>query len=248
MKRFIIPFGLALFASLAAAQTPVADDMPVVPEPSPALSSYILLDRTGSMSDIWDEALSSVNAYAAGLAEDDDGPAIDNSVTLAAFDFQDGFQFDVLRDGVTASDWTDVTNGEANPRGMTPLFDAIGRMVSVAETDDPDKAIIVIMTDGAENSSREFTRDTARAALDRAEAKGWEVVFLGAEFARFDDAEAAGVSASRQMAVDKDYLGATMNALAQKSKAYSRGDQEEVEFDDADRALAQEEAVKLRQR
>ncbi len=247
MKRFIIPVGIVLFGALAQAQTADEITLPVEPGPATGVASYILLDRTGSMSDIWDEALSSVNTYAAGLAEDDGGEAIDTSVTLAVFDYQDGFQFDVLRDGIGAGDWTNVTGEEASPRGMTPLFDAIGRMVSVAETDNPEKAIIVVMTDGAENSSREFTKDTARAALDRIEAKGWEVVFLGAEFAKFDDAEAAGVSASRSMAVDKDAFGATMNSLAQKSKAYGRGEQSEVEFDETDRAVAKEEAVKARQ-
>ena len=40
-----------------------------------AVSSYILLDRTGSMSDIWDEALGSVNAYAAAVGKVEEGEA-----------------------------------------------------------------------------------------------------------------------------------------------------------------------------
>ena len=215
------------------------------------MHSYILLDRTGSMSSIWDEALTSVNAYAASVGEADEGEIegsdIETDVTLAIFDFQDGMQFDVLREKVIAEDWTDVTNEEANPRGMTPLFDAIGRMVSLAEADDPEKAVIVIMTDGLENSSRELTRDGAKAALDRAEAKGWEVVFLGAEFARFDDAEAVGVSASKTMAVGQGSMQDSMSALAKKSRAYGKGEEAEIIFNDEDRAIADEEGVKQRQ-
>jgi len=212
--------------------------------------SYILLDRTGSMSSIWDEALTSVNAYAASVGEADEGEIegsdIKTDVTLAIFDFQESMQFDVLREKVGAEDWTDVTNEEANPRGMTPLFDAIGRMVSLAEADDPEKAVIVIMTDGLENSSRELTRDGAKAALDRAEAKGWEVVFLGAEFARFDDAEAVGVSASKTMAVGQGSMRDSMSALAKKSRAYGKGEEAEIIFNDEDRAIADEEGVKQR--
>src|SRR5688572_6609609 len=136
------------------------------PPRHPAVHSYILLDRTGSMEPIWSEALSSVNAYADGLASLDGGPRVDADITLAVFDAQDGFQFDVLRKGVDAEDWNDVTNREVNPRGMTPLYDAIGRIVSLAEKDKPEKAVLVIMTDGEENSSTEMTKKAAKAALD----------------------------------------------------------------------------------
>jgi hypothetical protein len=203
------------------------------------------------MSDIWEEALGSVNAYAASVREADegeiDGEDIETDVTLAVFDYQDGMQFDVLRDSVKAEDWENVTDDEANPRGMTPLFDAIGRMVSLAEADKPERAVIVIMTDGLENSSRELTKDGAKAALERAEAKGWEVVFLGAEFASFDDAEKVGVTASKRMAVGKGSMQDAMSSLAKKSRAYGKGEEAEIEFNEEDRALADEEGVKERQ-
>ena len=236
--------GLAMVLPAAAKQAP---------DPAAtagSIHSYILLDRTGSMSDIWDEALGSVNAYAASVGEADegeiDGADIETTVTLAVFDYQESLQFDVLRKDVTSENWTDVTNDEANPRGMTPLFDAIGRMVSLAEADKPEKAVIVIMTDGHENSSKEITRDGAKAALDRAKANGWEVVFLGAEFANFGDADAVGMSASKTMAVGQGRMQDSMSALAKKSRAYGKGEEAEIEFDDADRAAADEEGVKDR--
>jgi hypothetical protein len=213
---------------------------------SPAIHSYILLDRSGSMEPIWSEALSSVNAYADGLATLDGGPRVDADITLAVFDAQDGFQFDVLRDDVDAERWKRVTSDEVNPRGMTPLYDAIGRIVSLAEKDRPEKAVIVIMTDGEENSSEEMTKVTAKAALDRVRKKGWEVVFLGAEFSNFDDAEGVGQSTSRNMAVGKDQLSDSMRRLSQKSKDYASGAAPTVEWNAEDRAAAKEEEVKQR--
>jgi hypothetical protein len=162
------------------------------------------------------------------------------------FDAQDGLQFDVLREGVDAEDWRDVTNREVNPRGMTPLYDAIGRIVSLAEKDKPGKAVIVIMTDGEENSSQEMTKASAKAALDRVRAKGWEIVFLGTEFSNFDDATGVGQTASRNMAVSKDQLSDSMNRLAQKSKNYAAGAAPSVEWNAEDRAAAKEEEVKQR--
>jgi von Willebrand factor type A domain len=213
---------------------------------SHSIHSYILLDRTGSMEPIWTEALSSVNAYADGLATLDGGPRVDADITLAAFDANDGFQFDVLRSGVDAERWRKVTNDEVSPRGMTPLYDAIGKIVTLAEKDRPDKAVIVIMTDGEENSSREMTKTAAKAALDRIRKRGWEVVFLGTEFSNFNDAEGVGQSSSRNMAVAKEQLNDSMRGLAQKSKDYATGAAPTVEFNAQDRATAKEDEVKER--
>ncbi|RYD95358.1 MAG: VWA domain-containing protein [Sphingomonadales bacterium] len=232
---------LALAAVGATATSALAK-----PPRAPDIHSYILLDRTGSMEPIWAEALSSVNAYADGLASLDGGPRVNADITLAAFDAQDGLQFDVLRQDVDASEWRDVTNKEISPRGMTPLYDAIGRMVSLAEKDKPEKAVIVIMTDGEENSSKEMTKASAKAALDRVRAKGWEVVFLGTEFSNFDDATGVGQTASRNMAVSKDQLSDSMNRLAQKSRDYATGAAPSVEWNADDRAAAKEEEVKQR--
>ncbi len=222
---------------------PIADN-PIMS----AVSSYILLDRTGSMSDIWDEALGSVNAYADAVGKVEEGEVDDlkTSVTLAVFDYQQGLQFDVLRKDVEPAAWTNVTNDDVTPRGMTPLFDAINRTITMAEADNPEKAVIVIMTDGHENSSREVTRDGAKAALERAEARGWEVVFLGAEFASFGDADAVGVRSDKQMAVSAGSLSATQERLAKKAREYGKGEEAEIVFDAEDRAVAEEEEVKER--
>ncbi|HPE49089.1 MAG TPA: vWA domain-containing protein [Hyphomonas sp.] len=206
--------------------------------------SYILLDRTGSMSSIWTEALSSVNAYAGSIASDagDIVPAI----TLAVFDAQDGLQFDVLRRAVTAKDWQNVTDKEASPRGMTPLFDAIARIVAMAEADNPDKAVIVVMTDGQENASREVTKEGVKAALDRVEKRGWELVFLGAEFANFADADAVGIASHHSMAMSAPMMRGSMAKLARKSQAYYQNAEANVMFDEADREEAGEADVQKR--
>lgn len=215
------------------------------PQTKAQTHSYILLDHTGSMSPIWTEALSSVNAYAAAIA----GEAGDvvPQITLAVFDAQDGLQFDVLRRSVAPADWQNVTDKEASPRGMTPLFDAVARLISMAEADNPEKAVIVIMTDGEENASREVTKAGVKAALERAEKRGWEVVFLGAEFANFADADAVGISAGKSMAMSQGRMSASMAKLARKSQAYYASEAAApVVFDEADREAAGEADVQKR--
>lgn len=209
--------------------------------------AYILLDRTGSMGSIWAEALGSVNAYVEALTKPADGakPSEDDKVTLAVFDHHAGLQFDVLRRAVTAASWKKVTDAEASPRGMTPLFDSIARIVALAEEDQPARAVIVVMTDGHENASKEVTKDGARAALDRARAKGWEVIFLGAEFGKFSDAEAVGVGGSKSMAMSAGNFDASMRKLASKSRKYFEA-AESVDFDAEDRKESGEDDVKRR--
>jgi uncharacterized protein with von Willebrand factor type A (vWA) domain len=210
------------------------------------MQAYILLDRSGSMQSLWVEALSSVNAFAKELANKKDGPAVDSHVTLAVFDSQETLQFDVLRRKQAALHWENVTDKDATPRGMTPLLDAMARIIALAETDNPDKAVIVMMTDGAENASREVTREGIKQALDRVKAKGWEVIFLGANFDNISDAGSVGVGHGQQMAMSAGTMNDSMARLAKKSRAYyaAEAGAAPIAFDEEDRKVAKEANVK----
>lgn len=211
------------------------------------MHAYILLDRSGSMQSLWNEALSSVNAYVKELTNNKDGNTVDAKVTLAVFDDQAGLQFDVLRRAQPALHWDKVTDNDASPRGMTPLLDAIVRIVALADADKPDRAVIVVMTDGMENASKEVKREGVKAALDRVKAKGWEVVFLGANFDNIGDATSVGVAASNQMAMAQGTIGSSMERLAVKSRAYAaapRPAAAPIRFDEEDRKVAKEDQFK----
>ncbi len=210
------------------------------------MQAYILLDRSGSMQSLWVEALSSVNSFAKELANRQDGPAVDSHITLAIFDSQQGLQFDVLRRKQPALHWETVTDKEASPRGMTPLLDAMVRIISLAETDNPDKAVIVVMTDGEENASVEVKREGVKVALDRAKAKGWEVVFLGANFDNISDASSVGVQGGQQMAMSAGTMDKSLASLARKSRAYgaSAPGAAPIVFNEEDREVAKEANIK----
>lgn len=237
MKR---PKIAALSAAAAVALSSLSAQADPAPVRSDHVHSYILLDRTGSMQSIWEETLSSVNAYAAGLSKRGSDQSAQPRITLAVFDSQEGLQFDVIRKSSPAESWKKVTDEDATPRGMTPLYDAIGRLVALAEEDAPERAVVVIMTDGEENSSREVTREGARAALDRIRSKGWEVVFLGADFTNFGDAVGIGQTTSRNMGVKKGQMKQTMERLSEKSRAWAAGEAPSVEWTAEDRAIAGE--------
>ena len=196
------------------------------------LDAYILLDRSGSMSQRWSEALGSINAYVKELAK---GSA---TVTLATFDSVGDMKYEVLRDAVPSAEWKDVTDADAQPRGGTPLLDAIGRAVSAIESRPGDKKILIVMTDGEENQSREMNKVSAKAALDRFEKRGWQVVFLGADFDAFGQAATVGVQNAKVMRLNSGSYVAAMADLGSKSRAYTSGGIAEVAFNDEDRARA----------
>jgi hypothetical protein len=183
---------------------------------------FILLDRSGSMQALWSEALHSVNAYVKKLAED----RVDTGVTLATFD-KDGeqFKFEIIRERIIPSTWKPVSAEDATPRGMTPLNDAIGRIVTLAKAGFSgtlyDKLALIIMTDGLENASREYNHKAAKALLDDCRAKNWQVIFLGANFDNAVQAEAYGNVSAQSMTVGTARLSAAMSATAEKRRAYA---------------------------
>jgi len=201
------------------------------------MESFILLDRTGSMQGKWTEAVRGVNAYVKNL----DGQA-DNRVTLVVFDLHNGVQFDVLRHSVAAKDWTDFREEEAPPRGLTPLLDALVRICAMAEQQNCDKTVLVVMTDGEENSSREATKDTAKAALDRMKSKGWQVVFLGADFDAFGQAMTVGVLRGQTISVTPQNLSHTMGVAAFRATSYLHAGSD-MAWTDEDRDSAGEKKI-----
>lgn len=175
---------------------------------------FILLDRSGSMGgSLWTEALGAVNGYVKKLAED----GVDTGVTLAVFD---GTSFDVIRDRIIPSTWHPVTNADAEPRGSTPLNDAVGKIVALADKGNYDKVAIIIMTDGHENASRELTVQQAKGLLDKCRAKNWQVIFLGANFDNASQAMSYGNLAAATVSMAPGNMRATMSSLSASRASY----------------------------
>lgn len=177
---------------------------------------YILLDRSGSMAARWSDTLGGVNAYVHGLAKDKATAGI--LVTVQVFDTH---SIDVVRRSVVASAWKDIMDSEVSPRGGTPLYDAVGRLVTLADGDAPEKSAIVVMTDGQENASHEHTKASAKGLLDRCRAKGWQVIFLGADFDNMSQGMDLGNAAGATMSFSSAAAPVAMAATARMRASYS---------------------------
>lgn len=192
-----------------------------------ALNAYILLDRSGSMANRWEEAISSINAYVDGLAGEKKGiwPAskkIDASVTVALFDDHQGIQYQIIKDHVGLKEWEPIDSAIYKPRGGTPLFDAAMRIFADAKAVDASRTIIVIMTDGQENSSKEATKEMMKKEVEKAKLQGWEVIFLGADFDTYTHtASGLNVAATKTATMHQGQYGDFMRGLSNQTVAYA---------------------------
>lgn len=178
---------------------------------------YILLDRSGSMATSWLETLGSINGYVEKLEDD-------VNVYLAAFDSAGDKPADdylVLRE-TTAKKFDPLTEKEVSARGGTPLYDAVGRISEQMLKDNAERAVLVIMTDGYENTSKEYNLDSIKAKLKELERKDWPTVMLGADFKNVTSYATGtfNISSSNVVNTSKAMRGFAMNTLAGKTESY----------------------------
>lgn len=191
------------------------------------MNVYILLDRSGSMATLWDEALGSINGYIDTLKMND-------KVHLAVFD---SISHDVVRD-CKAKEWEEVTTEEIQPRGGTPLYDSCGKIMAQAEEDNAKKTVLVVMTDGYENASHEYTQAAIKARVKQFEDKKWEVLFLGANFDAVESVSGSvGVMAGKTMNIARGNIYDAMQTLSAYTTSYAATGAS-INFSDADKLKA----------
>jgi Mg-chelatase subunit ChlD len=136
---------------------------------------FVVQDKSGSMAVRREATVSGFNEYIDQLDDNAEG---DIELSLIQFDTKVYDKY-INR---PLENVDDLTPEDFVPSGMTALRDGVGRAIRTADKSigDRDKVLIVIMTDGEENSSREYTQTQILDLIGRRRAKGWEFVFLGA--------------------------------------------------------------------
>ena len=112
------------------------------------------------------------------------------------------------------------------PAATTPLYDAIGQTVRELEKAivRAGKYLVVIMTDGLENASREWTRETVFRLIKEKEALGtWTFVYLGAAQEAWVAAEAMGINRGNTMRYDARQTAPVMARLARSTVEFTCG-------------------------
>lgn len=149
----------------------------------------VVIDESASMTTIKQQTINGFNEFLE-THQNLPGEAL---LTLVTFNTK----YNVVYNGVNVKDVPRLNDKVYSPTGMTALFDAVGRALDEVgkrydekkKKDRPAKVIFLIMTDGEENSSKEYKlKQISEKTQKRQNEDKWEFVFMGAN----QDAWAAG--------------------------------------------------------
>ena len=166
-----------------------------------------LLDRSGSMNAIADDTRGGFDSFIAKERE----AGGDTNVTLAQFD--DHYEL-----VYSSRPIADVSALVLQPRGMTALYDAIGRLITdvgaelsaLSEDERPGSVTLLVMTDGHENASKEWTNSAVRELIARQERDyQWDFVFLGSNIDAVEVGTDLGFAPDKSMTYVSTTVGVT---------------------------------------
>lgn len=168
---------------------------------------FLIIDCSGSMSSILDDAQGGVNSFIKEQKE-----AGEANITLVEFETRVD---DPLYERIPINN---APNYVLRPRGMTALLDAIGSTLNRhRDLKTTGQRIAVIVTDGEENHSKEWTQETIKVLIKDIREEGWEIIFLAADEEAMAAGASYGIDMSTSVQFDKDVAGATCQVYAAAS-------------------------------
>jgi hypothetical protein len=175
---------------------------------------YFLLDRSGSMQSI----KSDIEGGFAAFVDEQRKGAGECRATLAQFD-------DVYEVVYADRPIADVPPLDLQPRNMTALHDAMGRLISDAgakldalpAAERPGTVIVAIMTDGLENASKEWTGASIKSLVSQqSNAYGWTFMYMGADQDAVEVGASLGIARDHAVTYDRSKSSAAMAAASGK--------------------------------
>lgn len=171
-----------------------------------------LLDRSGSMNGLESDTIGGFNSVLTKQQAEEG----DANITTVLFDDK----YELLHDRYNLAKIPKITEKEYFVRGTTALLDAIGRTIHkmgnvqkyAADGERAEKVMFVIITDGMENASIEYSYDKIKKMIDHQTKKyGWEFIFLGANIDAVETAGRFGIAEDRAANYHADSEGTMLN-------------------------------------
>jgi Mg-chelatase subunit ChlD len=164
-------------------------------------SLVFLLDRSGSMESCRDDTIGGFNSFVKDQA------ALGGKLTLVQFDHE----IITTYTDMELKDVVPLTTETFQPRGSTALLDAIGTIVKSQKSENP---LVIILTDGQENSSTKFTKAHIKDLIEQKTKDGWTFMYLGANQDAFAEAGAMGIGPACTMNYDANKTPDVFRALS----------------------------------
>lgn len=183
----------------------------------------VILDKSGSMAPAQQWAIDAFNEFLEAQCRE--GPT---RWTLTLFDTKTTTPFVAI----PGQEVRPLTQREYVPGGMTALWDACGRTIDRTERwirqqphgDRPSRVVVVIVTDGQENSSLRWNHQHVNRLIRKHEDAGWQFVFLGANLDSFVVGHDLGIHAgvTIDFAVKEQSMKAAMAEASSAAIDYRR--------------------------
>lgn len=197
----------------------------------------MVVDRSGSMGTIRTDAEGGINSFIEQQKQEP-GEAL---LTLVQFNTK----YEFVHSGAPIKQ---VPAFKLQPSGTTALLDAVGRAVNetgarlaaMDESQRPGLVVVVIVTDGHENASREFDRAQIRQMIEHQQSVyNWQFTFLAANQDAFAEGQSLGISADGIALYAAGKVLGTYDVAAKKlsrmRKAKSAGETIDNKFTDEER-------------
>lgn len=185
------------------------------------LDLIFLIDRSGSMYGSEKDTMGGFNSF----IEKERKKEFNTNVTTILFDHG----YEVLYKRKSINDVKELTSEEYYVRGSTALLDAIGKTIISLDKEIDNKVLFVIMTDGMENSSVEFSKAQISNMIKN---HTWEFIFIGADIDSYAEAGNIGIKRSRVANYEKSRDG--YDRVFRSVENASMNLRNNVSLDDAD--------------
>lgn len=179
---------------------------------------HLVLDRSGSMDSCWKEARQSFESQLQGF-KDKQVEFTDQDLFFSYCAFNQALKFSegILPISQAAIDWREIF-----PDGMTSLYDAIGSSIQFLKSklrteleNEHTDVVMLILTDGFENSSRIFNGHEVKRLINELELSGkWQFLFLGAGLNVEEATRELERNGKNSFSFEKNTIAASMNFVS----------------------------------
>ncbi len=176
---------------LPPAPPPTPSDSPVISATATTVLDIVfILDESGSMESMGTEPVQSVNSF---IEEQKKNASPGSKFSLWTFN-------STVTNVIDDVDLQQVGLFTSyKPENMTSLYDALGKAITTKKNkSNKDNVICVVLTDGQENSSQEYNKQSINSLISEMETKHkWKFIYLGANHEVFASAGGIGISPMR---------------------------------------------------
>lgn len=151
------------------------------------LHIVMILDESDSMNNIRDDIINSVNEF---IKEQRD--LKNDSAVLSLIKFNNKINKIYCR--ASLKNICDFSKDNYNPNNNTALYDAIGK--TITEFSNENNICVIIITDGEENFSSDFSRHQILSMIEDKKKVGWNFIYLSADLSLIEQGENIGITRS----------------------------------------------------